>query len=143
MAGAGSAARRLLQPCSPRGSAEVPEKHLAPLGKEREAAKAGEEQQSEELLKQTAAERQKIVWEWQELRGFLEEQEQRLLSRLEELERDIVQRRDEGVCSLSREISLLRERGGDEGAAAAEPTAAGQAVIAMIVCSIYIGASEP
>ncbi|XP_050788696.1 zinc finger protein 570-like isoform X3 [Gopherus flavomarginatus] len=115
MAGAGSAARGLLQPCSPRGRAEEPRKHLAPLGKEREAAKAKEEQQSEELLKQTEAERQKIVWEWQELRGFLEEQEQCLLSRLEELERAIVQRRDEGVCSLSWEISLLRERGGEKG----------------------------
>ncbi|XP_030437522.1 E3 ubiquitin-protein ligase TRIM7-like isoform X2 [Gopherus evgoodei] len=138
----------LLQPCSPRGSPEEPQKHLALLGKEREAAKAEEEQQSEELLiwsphlkkdtlelekvqrrsakmmkgpeqlpseKQTEAERQKIVWEWQELRGFLEEQEQRLLSRLEELERAIVQRRDEGVCSLSWEISLLSERGGEKG----------------------------
>ncbi|KAM9114114.1 zinc finger protein RFP-like [Pangshura tecta] len=114
MAGAGLAARRLLQPCSPRGSAEVPQKHLAPLGKEREAAKA-EEQQSEELLKQTAAERQKIIWEWQELRGFLEEQEQRLLTRLEELERAIVQRRDEGICSLSWQISLLSKRGGEKG----------------------------
>ncbi|XP_050791523.1 zinc finger protein 154-like [Gopherus flavomarginatus] len=115
MAGAGSAARRLLQPCSPRGSAEVPQKYLAPLGKEGEAAKAEEERQSEELLKQTAAERQKIVGEWQELRGCLEEQEQRLLARLEELERAIVQRRDEGICSLSWEISLLSERGGEKG----------------------------
>ncbi|XP_065426221.1 E3 ubiquitin-protein ligase TRIM7-like isoform X2 [Chrysemys picta bellii] len=155
MAGAGSAALRLLQPCSRRGSAvgpgaarsgqgpgrgrrhawgghapagrvrarlpgspparKVPQKHLAPLGKEREAAKAKEERQSEELLKQTEAERQKIVWEWKELRGFLEEQEQRLLSRLEELERAIVQRRDEGICSLSWEISLLSERGGEKG----------------------------
>uniref|UniRef100_A0A8C5EWH0 Uncharacterized protein n=1 Tax=Gopherus evgoodei TaxID=1825980 RepID=A0A8C5EWH0_9SAUR len=95
------------------GAQEVPQKHLAPLGKEREATE--EERQSEELLKQTAAERQKIVWEWQELRGFLEEQKQRLLSRLEELERAIVQRRDEGVCSLSWEISLLNERGGEKG----------------------------
>ncbi|XP_065425821.1 zinc finger protein 2-like isoform X1 [Chrysemys picta bellii] len=111
MAGAGSAARWLLQP----GSAEPPRECLAPLRKEREAAKAKEQQQSEELLKQTEAERQKIVWEWQELRGFLEEQEQRLLSRLEELERAIVQRRDEGICSLSWEISLLSERGGEKG----------------------------
>ncbi|XP_030402183.1 zinc finger protein 154-like isoform X8 [Gopherus evgoodei] len=116
---------------------DIPQKHLAPLGKEREAAKAKEEQQSEELLvgaqstlpppytlrfawhkndlKQTEAERQKIVWEWKELRGFLEEQEQRLLSRLEELERAIVQRRDEGVCSLSWKISLLSKRGGEKG----------------------------
>ncbi|CAM4707676.1 unnamed protein product [Lepidochelys olivacea] len=115
MAGAGSAARRLLHPCSPRGSAEPPREHRAPLGKEREAAKAEEQQQSEELLIQTEAERQKIVWEWQELRGFLEEQEQRLLYQLEELERAIVQRRDEGICRLSWEISLHSERGGEKG----------------------------
>ncbi|XP_042715493.2 zinc finger protein 154-like isoform X2 [Chrysemys picta bellii] len=111
MAGAGSPVWRLLQPCS----AEAPQERLAPLGKEREAAKAEEQQHSEELLKQMEAERQKIVWEWKELRGFLEEQEQRLLSRLEELERAIVQRRDEGICSLSWEISLLSERGGEKG----------------------------
>ncbi|XP_053861165.1 E3 ubiquitin-protein ligase TRIM7-like isoform X2 [Malaclemys terrapin pileata] len=105
MAGAGSAARWLLQP----GSAEPPRECLAPLRKEREAAK------TEELLKQTEAERQKIVWEWKELRGFLEEQEQRLLSRLEELERAIVQRRDEGICRLSWEFSLLSERGREKG----------------------------
>ncbi|CAM5178930.1 unnamed protein product [Eretmochelys imbricata] len=115
MAGAGSAARRLLQPGSPRGSAEPPRERWAPLGKEREAAKAEEQQQSKELLKQTEAERQKMVWEWQELRGFLEEQEQRLLSQLEELERAIVQRRDERICRLSWEISLLSERGGEKG----------------------------
>ncbi|XP_053860978.1 zinc finger protein 154-like isoform X1 [Malaclemys terrapin pileata] len=115
MAGAGSAARTLLQPCSPQGSAEPPRERLAPLGKEREAAKAEEQQQSEELLKQTEAERQMIIWEWKELRGFLEEQEQRLLSRLEELERAIVQRRDEGICRLSWEVSLLSERGGAKG----------------------------
>ncbi|XP_034613159.1 E3 ubiquitin-protein ligase TRIM7-like isoform X2 [Trachemys scripta elegans] len=115
MAGAGSPVWRLLQPCSSRGSAEPPRERLAPLGKEREAAKAEEQQHSEELLKQTEAERRKVIWELQELRGFLEEQEQRLLSRLEELERAIVQRRDEGVCRLSREISLLSERGGEKG----------------------------
>ncbi|XP_034613169.1 E3 ubiquitin-protein ligase TRIM7-like isoform X2 [Trachemys scripta elegans] len=115
MAGPGGAARGLLRPCSPRGSAEPPPERSAPLPDEGEAAKAEEQRQSEELLKQTAAERRKIVWEWQELRGFLEEQEQWLLSRLEELERAIAQRRDEGVCSLSWEISLLSERRGDEG----------------------------
>ncbi|TFJ98036.1 Tripartite motif-containing protein 7 [Platysternon megacephalum] len=115
MAGAGSPARRLLPPCSRRGSAEAPEECLAPLRKEREVDKAEEERQSEELLKQTEVERQKIVWEWKELQEFLEEQEQRLLSQLEELERAIVQRRDEGLCKLSGEISMLSERGGEKG----------------------------
>ncbi|CAM5179031.1 unnamed protein product [Eretmochelys imbricata] len=97
------------------GRAEPPRERRAPLGKEREAAEAEEPRQSQELLSRTAAERQKMVWEWRELRGFLAEQEQRLLSRLEELERAIAQRRDAGVCRVSREISLLGERGGEKG----------------------------
>ncbi|XP_077691298.1 uncharacterized protein LOC144275693 isoform X5 [Eretmochelys imbricata] len=114
-AGAGSAARRLLQPRSPRSSAVAPEECLAPLRKEREVAKAEEKRQSEELLKQMEVERQKIVWEWKELQGFLEEQKQLLLSQLEELERAIVQRRDQGLCKLSGEISAVSERGGEKG----------------------------
>ncbi|CAM4690998.1 unnamed protein product [Lepidochelys olivacea] len=102
MAGAGS-------------GAEPPRERRAPLGKEREAAEAEEPRQSQELLSRTAAERQEMVWEWRDLRGFLAEQEQRLLSRLEELERAVVQRRDAGACRVSREISLLGERGGEKG----------------------------
>ncbi|XP_074869235.1 uncharacterized protein LOC142022860 isoform X2 [Carettochelys insculpta] len=112
MAGAGRSARRLLQPCGRRGSAEAPGECLAPLP---EATKAKVQQQSEELLNQAAAERQKLVQEWQELREFLEEQEDLLLYRLEGLERAIVRRRDEAICKLSLEISLPRERG-EEGA---------------------------
>ncbi|CAM5179388.1 unnamed protein product [Eretmochelys imbricata] len=97
------------------GRADPPRERRAPPGKEREAAEAEEPRQSQELLSRTAAERQKMVWEWRELRGFLAEQEQRLLSRLEELERAIAQRRDAGVCRVSREISLLGERGGEKG----------------------------
>ncbi|XP_074869237.1 uncharacterized protein LOC142022860 isoform X4 [Carettochelys insculpta] len=108
MAGAGRSARRLLQPCGRRGSAEAPGECLAPLP---EATKAKVQQQSEELLNQAAAERQKLVQEWQELREFLEEQEDLLLYRLEGLERAIVRRRDEAICKLSLEISLPRERG--------------------------------
>ncbi|XP_043359196.1 zinc finger protein OZF-like isoform X9 [Dermochelys coriacea] len=105
MAGAGGPARRLLRPRRPRGSEEAPGEHLACL------RKAEEEWQSAELLKQTEAERQKIVAEWKELRGFLEEQEQLLLSQLEELARAIVKRRDEGVSRPSGEISLLGGKG--------------------------------
>ncbi|XP_067386075.1 zinc finger protein 250-like [Emydura macquarii macquarii] len=111
MSWAGSAARRLLRPCG----AEAPGEHLAPLRKEREAAKTEEEQQSEELLKETEAERQKIIREWRELREFLEEQEQLLLSQLEEIERAIVKRRAEGLSKLSQEISLLSEMAGEKG----------------------------
>uniref|UniRef100_A0A8C8VQ74 Uncharacterized protein n=1 Tax=Pelusios castaneus TaxID=367368 RepID=A0A8C8VQ74_9SAUR len=112
MAGAGSPARRLP---GQWGSAEAPPEQLAFLGKQREAAKTEEERQSQELLKQTEAEREKIVREWKELRGFLEEQEEILLSWLEELERAIVRRRDEGLSKVSREMSLLRERAGEKG----------------------------
>ncbi|XP_030397577.1 uncharacterized protein LOC115639231 [Gopherus evgoodei] len=84
---------------------EAPGEHLACL------QKAEEERQSAELLKQTEAERQKIVAEWKELREFLEEQEQLLLSQLEELARAIVRRRDEGVSRPSGEISLIGEEG--------------------------------
>nr|XP_025045430.1 zinc finger protein 3-like isoform X3 [Pelodiscus sinensis] len=94
---------------------EPPREHLAPLRKEREAANAEVQQQSEELLNRTEAERQKLVGEWKALQGFLEEQEQLLLSRLEELERAIVQRRNEGVCRLTGAISLFGERGGEKG----------------------------
>jgi len=69
--------------------------------------------------KQTEVERQKTVAECKELRGFLEEKEQLLLSRLEELDRDIVKRRDESVSRLSEEIAqldkLLGEHGGENG----------------------------
>ncbi|XP_053870409.1 zinc finger protein 79-like isoform X3 [Malaclemys terrapin pileata] len=105
MAGAGGPARRLLRPRRQRGGEEAPGEHLAC------ERKAKEERQSAELLKQTEAERQKIVAEWKELRGFLEEQEQLLLSQLEELARAIVRRRDEGVSRPSGEISLLGEEG--------------------------------
>ncbi|XP_074979700.1 uncharacterized protein LOC125626575 isoform X2 [Caretta caretta] len=105
MAGAGGPARRLLRPRQSRGSEEAPGEHLACL------QKAEEERQSAELLKQTEAERQKIIAEWKELRGFLEEQEQLLLSQLEELARAIVKRRDEGVSRPSGEISLLGGKG--------------------------------
>lgn len=72
-----------------------------------------------ELQKQTEVERQKIVAECKELRAFLEEKEQLLLSRLEELERDIGRRRDESVARLAEDIAqldkLLAEQGGDNG----------------------------
>ncbi|TFJ96117.1 Tripartite motif-containing protein 7 [Platysternon megacephalum] len=105
MAGAGGPARRLLRPRRQRGGEEAPGEHLACQ------RKAEEEWQSAELLKQTEAERQKIVAEWKELRGFLEEQEQLLLSQLDELARAIVRRRDEGVSRPSGEISLLGGKG--------------------------------
>ncbi|XP_075769788.1 E3 ubiquitin-protein ligase TRIM7-like isoform X2 [Pelodiscus sinensis] len=114
-----------------RGYQEAPQEQLAGLRKDREEAKANEEKKSEELLKQTEAERQKILSECKDLRGFLEEKEQFLLSRLEALDGDIVQRRDESVSKLSEEIShidkLITEKGGEAaGEQAAGEQAAGQ-----------------
>ncbi|XP_067388067.1 zinc finger protein RFP-like [Emydura macquarii macquarii] len=95
----------------------MPKERLAHLIKKRDEAKADEELQSKKLLKQTEAERQKIIWEWKKLYRFLEEQEQLLLSQLEKLDRAIVKRKDESISELSREISLLSdllsERGGE------------------------------
>ncbi|KYO17310.1 zinc finger protein RFP isoform A [Alligator mississippiensis] len=99
------------------GFQEAPQEHLACLRKGREESKVQRERQGEELLKQTETERQKIIAECKELRGFLEEKEQFLLSRLEELDRDIVKRKDESVFKLSEEIchidKLLSEKGGE------------------------------
>ncbi|CAM4663394.1 unnamed protein product, partial [Caretta caretta] len=96
---------------------DMSKERLACLIKEREEAKADEEMQSEKLLKQMEAERQRILCKWKDLRGFLEKQEQLLLSQLEKLDRTIVKRRDESISELSREISLLSElldqRGGE------------------------------
>ncbi|XP_074835459.1 uncharacterized protein LOC142002881 isoform X2 [Carettochelys insculpta] len=88
-----------------RGSEQAPGEHLAC------PQKAEEDQQSAELLIQTEAEKQKLIAEWQDLRGFLEEQEQLLLAQLEELTRAIVKRRDECICRQAREISLLGGKG--------------------------------
>ncbi|XP_075773162.1 uncharacterized protein LOC102444028 isoform X2 [Pelodiscus sinensis] len=94
MAGAGSPARRRLRAWGRRGSAEAPGQPRAPPRREREAADA-----AEELLKETAAERRALTWAWNELRAFLEAQEQLLLCRLEALERAVVRRRDAAACS--------------------------------------------
>lgn len=97
------------------GAEEVPQEQLSSIRKRREEAKAERERQSEGLLKQTEVERQKIVVECKELKGFLEEKEQFLLSRLEELDRDIVKRRDESVTRLEEEIERLDQLMGENG----------------------------
>ncbi|XP_021269149.1 tripartite motif-containing protein 7-like isoform X2 [Numida meleagris] len=128
---------------------EVPQEHLSSLRKGREEAKAERERQSEDLLKQTEVERQKIVAECKELRGFLEEKEQLLLSRLEELDRDIVKRRDESVSRLSEEIAqldkLLGERGGENGpgnTAGQAVTTAGSSFESWMFCKPEPGFAE-
>uniref|UniRef100_A0A8C3H9H7 Zinc finger protein RFP-like n=1 Tax=Chrysemys picta bellii TaxID=8478 RepID=A0A8C3H9H7_CHRPI len=61
------------------------------------------------IQKQTQTERQKIVSEFQQLREFLEEQEQLLLAQLEKLDKEIVRIQNENDSQLSEQISHLSE----------------------------------
>ncbi|XP_075768546.1 zinc finger protein RFP-like [Pelodiscus sinensis] len=86
--------------------------HLKTLRDEREKLlgwKATGEGRSQEYLKQTQAERQKIVAEFQQLRQFLEEQERLLLAQLEKLEEEIGRLQTHTVRRLSTQISRLSE----------------------------------
>uniref|UniRef100_A0A8C3I6Y5 RING-type E3 ubiquitin transferase n=1 Tax=Chrysemys picta bellii TaxID=8478 RepID=A0A8C3I6Y5_CHRPI len=58
---------------------------------------------------QVETERLKILSEFEQLRQFLEEQEQLLLARLEELDKEIEKRRDENIAKLSEEISRVND----------------------------------
>nr|XP_028576162.1 zinc finger protein RFP-like isoform X2 [Podarcis muralis] len=80
------------------------------LRKEREeilAYQAALEKESKDLLKLTETERLKTVEKFRELRRFLEEQEKRLLTHVEEVEKEIAGRRDEQLARLSRKLSSL------------------------------------
>ncbi|XP_065420666.1 zinc finger protein RFP-like isoform X2 [Chrysemys picta bellii] len=86
--------------------------HLKTLREEREkllGLKVTGEGNSQEYLKQTQTERQKIVSEFQQLREFLEEQEQLLLAQLEKLDKEIVRIQNENDSQLSKQISHLSE----------------------------------
>ncbi|XP_065272144.1 zinc finger protein RFP-like [Emys orbicularis] len=86
--------------------------HLKTLKEEREKLlgfKVTGEKRSQEYLKQTENERQKIVSEFQQLRQFLEEQERLLLAQLEKLDEAIVKIQNENVSKLSELISRLSE----------------------------------
>uniref|UniRef100_K7FLV1 E3 ubiquitin-protein ligase TRIM7-like n=1 Tax=Pelodiscus sinensis TaxID=13735 RepID=K7FLV1_PELSI len=65
------------------------------------------EGKSQEYLKWTQAEKQKIVAEFQQLRQFLEEQEQQLLAQLEKLDEEIGRLQTDTVRKLSAQISHL------------------------------------
>ncbi|XP_065271977.1 zinc finger protein RFP-like [Emys orbicularis] len=89
---------------------------LAILKKEREeilSFKFNGESKSRELLKQLETEKQKIVFEFQQLSQFLKEQKRLWLAQLEDLNKEIKKRRAEYVAKLSEEISsfssLIRE----------------------------------
>ncbi|XP_065262007.1 zinc finger protein RFP-like [Emys orbicularis] len=86
--------------------------HLQTLREEREkflGFKVTGEKRSQEYLKQTQAERQKIVYQFQQLQQFLEEQEQLLLTQLEQLDKEIVNIQNEYFTKLFEKISHLSE----------------------------------
>ncbi|KAB0391937.1 hypothetical protein E2I00_017137 [Balaenoptera physalus] len=72
-----------------------------------EEFRSTEEKESKDLLKQMAAEREKVGAEFQALRAFLVEQEGRLLGRLEELSREVTQKQNENLAQLGGEIAQL------------------------------------
>ncbi|XP_037009346.1 E3 ubiquitin-protein ligase TRIM7 [Artibeus jamaicensis] len=72
-----------------------------------EMFRSTEEKEGKELLKQMAAEREKVGAEFQALRAFLVEQEGRLLGRLEELSREVTQKQNENLAQLGSEITQL------------------------------------
>ncbi|XP_077778336.1 zinc finger protein RFP-like [Podarcis muralis] len=69
--------------------------------------KASTEKESQDLLKQTGAEREKMVAEIRRLHQFLEEQEKRILALMAEVEKEIAAKREEQLARLSRELSSL------------------------------------
>ncbi|XP_050777241.1 zinc finger protein RFP-like [Gopherus flavomarginatus] len=86
--------------------------HLKTLREEREkllGLKVTGERNSQEYLKQTQTERQKIVSEFQQLQQFLEEQERLLLAHLEKLDEEIVRIQNENISKFSEQISHLSE----------------------------------
>ncbi|KAM9119108.1 E3 ubiquitin-protein ligase TRIM39-like [Pangshura tecta] len=86
--------------------------HLETLKKNRKEVltfRSNEEKKSQELLKKTETERRKIVSEFQQLHQFLKKQERFQLAHLDEMEQDIVKRRDGYIDRLNEEISLLNK----------------------------------
>ncbi|CAM5171392.1 unnamed protein product [Eretmochelys imbricata] len=84
--------------------------HLEILKEEREKLlrfKVTGEGKSLEYLIQTQNKRQKVVSEFQQLRQFLEEEEQLLLAQLENLEKAIVKIQNDNVTKMSEEIFRL------------------------------------
>ncbi|XP_075768933.1 E3 ubiquitin-protein ligase TRIM15-like [Pelodiscus sinensis] len=65
---------------------------------------------AQEYKKQTQAERQKIVAEFQQLRQFLEEQERLLLAQLEQLDEETGRLQIDTVRKLSAQISHLSDQ---------------------------------
>ncbi|XP_053147571.1 E3 ubiquitin-protein ligase TRIM7-like [Hemicordylus capensis] len=71
------------------------------------ACTANAEKESQNLLNQIVAERQKTVAEFRQLHQFLEEQETLLLTQIEEMHEETARRREEHMEKLSKELSSL------------------------------------
>ncbi|XP_044840091.1 uncharacterized protein LOC123346681 [Mauremys mutica] len=81
--------------------------HLQEEREELLGLKSDWDKESERLLRQTEVERQLVVFECEQLRQFLAEQERLLLARLGELDQEIGRRREENATRLCEEISQL------------------------------------
>ncbi|XP_062978471.1 tripartite motif-containing protein 10-like [Elgaria multicarinata webbii] len=71
------------------------------------AHKIDMERESQDLLKQMKAEREKTVVQFQQLRRFLEEQEKLLLAQMDEVEKEIESRRKEHMAKISEKLSSM------------------------------------
>ncbi|XP_020633743.3 E3 ubiquitin-protein ligase TRIM39 [Pogona vitticeps] len=83
---------------------------MEPLEEERAkilAYKAETAKESQELLKRTRGEMEKIKEHFRELVSYLNQQEKLLLAQLEEVEKEITRERDEHLARLSEELSSL------------------------------------
>ncbi|XP_032998383.1 E3 ubiquitin-protein ligase TRIM7-like [Lacerta agilis] len=69
--------------------------------------KADTEKESQDLLKQTDAEREKMVAEFRRMHQFLEEQEKLILDQMAEVEKEIAAKREEHLAKLSGVLSSL------------------------------------
>ncbi|KAL8213212.1 UNVERIFIED_CONTAM: hypothetical protein K2H54_061325 [Gekko kuhli] len=65
------------------------------------------EEKSQDLIKQTTGEKQKILAKFRQLHTFLEEQEKRLLAQMEAVEKEVARNRDQHLARLSEELSSL------------------------------------
>ncbi|XP_066474545.1 tripartite motif-containing protein 10-like [Tiliqua scincoides] len=86
------------------------QEHLRMLVNEQERIlelKTVAKNESQDLLKQVKAERERAVTEFRQLQQFLQEQENLLLAQMEEVEEQIVARREEHLARLSEEQSSL------------------------------------
>ncbi|XP_062977808.1 E3 ubiquitin-protein ligase TRIM7-like [Elgaria multicarinata webbii] len=83
---------------------------LETLRKEREkflVSRADVEKESQDLLKQMKAEKEKTVEQFQQLYQFLEEQEKLRLVQMTKLEHEIAWKRDEHLAKISKKLSSV------------------------------------